>query len=33
MISASAGWLYTALAAIIVAIFSGFAGSTTKRED
>jgi putative membrane protein len=32
-ISASGGWFYTALAAIIVAVFSGFAGAITKRED
>jgi putative membrane protein len=31
-IRADAGWLMTALAAIIVAVFSGFAGSITKRE-
>jgi putative membrane protein len=31
-IQAGQGWLSTGLAAIIVAVFSGVAGSTTKRE-
>jgi putative membrane protein len=31
-IRVDAGWLATALAAIIVAVFSGFAGSVTRRE-